>query len=424
MRVAIVVLLILAANTLRAEPVGKATMVIGSPSVMVDEKQTALTKGTVLQSGSRVITGDGSHAHLRFNDGTLVSVRPNSELAIIAFEQDGSEVVSFRLELKSGSSRTVSGDGLKQSRENFRLNTPIAAIGIRGTDFTTRALDDETQVEVHSGEVVMAPFAEGCSVEALGPCSTQGAISLAAGTKEIMSLRTGATVPEIIQLGLNDKQSRSSTRQRVVVTQESDDAVASDEVVLVNRIAADEQIVPLNAEPRPFTDTDDDLNEQRGALVWGHWFNVPTGDTWSQPATSLIGAFDPTVSNAVYGLFRDPSHAGPLAPARSSVALGLTAAEASFSQDGSATKARVSEGVLLLDFGSQSFVSKISVDTDRAGLIGLEGAGIISPSGIFVSKSSSDRMAGAMTTDGLEAGMLFEKKVGTGTVQGISLWGQ
>jgi len=64
----------------------------------------------------------------------------------------------------------------------------------------------------------------------------------------------------------------------------------------------------------------------------------------------------------------------------------------------------------------------MSVDTDRAGLIGLEGAGIISPSGIFVSKSTSDRMAGAITNDGLEAGMLFEKKVGTGTVQGISLW--
>jgi len=421
MRVAIVVLFLLAANTVRADSVGVATMVIGSPAVVIDEEKTALTKGAEVRSGSRIVTGAGSHAHLRFNDGTLVSVRPNSELAIVAFEQDGLDVISFRLELTSGSTRTVSGDGLKRSRQNFRLNTPIAAIGIRGTDFTTLSLDRETQVEVHSGEVVMAPFAEGCSAEALGPCSTQGSVSLAAGTKEIMSLRTGATVPEIIQLGLNGERSQA-LRQVVKANQEPNDAVGSDEVVLVNRISADEQVVPLNAEPKPFTDTDDDLAEQRGALVWGHWFSVPTGDTWSQPATSLIGAFDPTVSNAVYGLFRDPSHAGPMAPARSSVALGLTAAEASFSQDGSATKARVSEGVLLLDFGNQSFVSKMSVDTDRAGLIGLEGAGIISPSGIFVSKSTSDRMAGAITNDGLEAGMLFEKKVGTGTVQGISLW--
>jgi len=420
MRVAIVVLALLLANTLRAESVGIATMVIGTPSVVMDRTSSALVKGGEVQPGSRVITGPGSHAHLRFNDGTLVSVRPNSELTIIAFEQEGLDVSSFKLELTNGSVRTLSGEGLKRSRKSFRLNTPIAAIGIRGTDFTTHSLEGETQVEVHSGEVVMAPFASGCLVNGLGPCSTQSAVSLAAGTKEIMSLRAGASMPEIIQLRLNGQRSdRSSSRPEMV---KATAVVESDDVVLANRITADQQVMPLNANPIPFVDTDDDLLVQSGALVWGHWFSVPTGDTWSKPATSLIGQFDPTVSNAVYGLFRDPSHAGPLAPARASVALGLTAAEASYTADGLASQARVSEGVLTLDFSSQSFISRLTVDTDRAGLIGLEGVGIISPSGIFVSKSTSDRMAGAITTDGLEAGMLFEKKVGTGSVQGISLW--
>jgi len=64
------------------------------------------------------------------------------------------------------------------------------------------------------------------------------------------------------------------------------------------------------------------------------------------------------------------------------------------------------------------------VATDRAGVVRLNGAGSVAPTGIFVSRSSSDRMAGALGSDGLEAGMLFEKRAGNGVVQGISVWGQ
>ncbi|MDA8580910.1 hypothetical protein N9K86_02150, partial [Litoricolaceae bacterium] len=103
------------------------------------------------------------------------------------------------------------------------------------------------------------------------------AVSLAAGTKEIMSLRAGASMPEIIQLRLNGQRSdRSSSRPEIV---KATAVVESDDVVLANRIAADQQVMPLNADPIPFVDTDDDLLVQSGALVWGHWFSVPTGDT-------------------------------------------------------------------------------------------------------------------------------------------------
>jgi len=78
----------------------------------------------------------------------------------------------------------------------------------------------------------------------------------------------------------------------------------------------------------------------------------------------------------------------------------------------------------LLDFGNASFLSQLSVATDRVGTVQLNGAGLVAPSGIFVSRSSSDRMAGAVSSDGLEAGMLFEKRAGDGVVKGISLWGQ
>lgn len=424
-RIGLMLLCICAAGLARAQAVGTAMMVIGSPTMQSDGASIDLRKGSDVFTGSTIRTGSGGHVHLRFVDGTLISVRPNSELVIVAYEGTDAAVAQFKLELSKGSARTVSGDGLKKSREKFRLNTPIAAIGIRGTDFTTVATGQETWVEVHSGEVVMAPFDAICRADGFGPCNTDSAQSLSGGSKEILRLRTGASTPEVLKLAAIDRDSRESfSNRREKLAEAVGDQSNSEELSQVNRVDADEKVIPLNVEPKPFMDTDDDLQVQDGALVWGHWFSVPAGDTWSQPATRLIGEFDPTVSNSTYGLFRDPTHAGPLAPARSNVSLGLKAAEASYNEADVVSRARVNEGVLVLDFGNGSFVSRLSVQTDRVGTVGLEGAGVISPSGIFVSRSTSDRMAGAITSDGLEAGMLFEKKVGAGSLQGISLWAQ
>ena len=423
-RLFIALVTVLTSSLAQANSVGVATMVIGAPTaVSAGNAESVVLKGAEIEVGSTIRTGSGDHVHLRFNDGTLVSVRPLSELAVVEYEVADSEVLRFRLELSKGVMRTISGDGLKRSREKFRLNTPIAAIGIRGTDFTTTTRDAETRVQVHSGEVVMTPFGEQCLVAALGPCSSEGSMSLVGGTQDILRLRAGSKLPEVVSPDMaGTLESESVAPSPVSDTRVSVNQDESDRSV-VNRVNSDQQVEPFNdVEPFPFIDTDDDLVEQNGALVWGHWFNVPDGDTWSKPATSLIGRFDPTVSNAVYGLFRDPIHAGLVAPVRPQVSLKLSAADATYTQDAFATKARVSEGVLFLDFTNNSFVSKLTVDTDRAGSVGLEGVGVVSPTGIFVSKSSSDRMAGAVTPDGLEAGMLFEKKVGSGVVQGISLW--
>jgi hypothetical protein len=417
-------LLLSVALSASANSVGVATLVIGSPTIAVGDTRTPIATGSEITVGSQILTGTAGHVHLRFKDGTLVSVRPNSALKIIAFEGGANAVSSFRLELVSGASRMISGDGLKVSRERFRLNTPIAAIGIRGTDFTTQVSSGETRVKVHAGEVVMAPFGPGCLVDALGPCATDAALSLGAGAHDGMRLRAGEQMPELItgeEMSVSGVDERVSMRPAEPAKVERESA---EETSPVNRVVVEDQVADFNVSPIPFIDTDDDLKEQNGALVWGHWFNKPEGDTWSQSATTLLGRFDPTVSNAVYGLFRDPSHAGPVSPARREVTLQLTAADATLTKDGFTSRARVSEGVLLLDFDSRAFVSKLSVDTDRAGVVSLEGLGAISSSGIFVSRSSSDRMAGAITTDGLEAGMLFEKRVGAGTVQGITLWGQ
>lgn len=411
-------MLMLYSGIVRADAVGSATLVIGAPQVETDSSSVALQKGDNIVVGSRVITGRGDHAHIRFVDGTLISVRPNTVLSIDLFTGNSDEIESFRLNLSQGVIRTISGDGLKSNRERFRLNTPIAAIGIRGTDFTTKAGSTETQVRVHAGEVVMSPLGGACIVEGLGPCVSESALSLAAGTNDTLRMRAGG-LPEIFRLTVDPSVDPS-------ISDASDDEGASDASVAASRARADIDLVSVKERPelQPFVDTKTDLSNQTGPLIWGHWFAKPRDDNWSIPAAELLHRYDPTVSNRYHGLFRDPAHSGVINPSQTRVVLGLTAADATLDYEFLQTAATVTAGYLLFDFEARAFMSELTVDTDRLGSVALNGIGFISPTGVFVSRSSSDRMAGAMTSDGLSAGMLFEKQVDGGSVRGVSSWGE
>ena len=411
-------MLILNSGIAHADAVGSATLIIGAPQVETESSSVTLQKGAEVVAGSRVITGRGDHAHIRFVDGTLISVRPNTVLSIDSFAGSADEIESFRLNLDQGVIRTISGDGLQSNRERFRLNTPIAAIGIRGTDFTTKVGSADTQVRVHAGEVVMSPLGGSCTVDGLGPCVSESTLSLAAGSNDTLRMRVGG-LPELFRLTIDPSVDPSTSEA-------SDDVDAGDASVAASRARADIELVSVKERPelRPFVDTKTDMTNQTGPLLWGHWFTKPRDDYWSIPADELLHRYDPTVSNRYHGLFRDPAHSGLINPSQTQVILGLTAADATLDYEYLETAAAVTAGYLLFDFEARAFISELTIDTDRLGSIELNGIGFISPTGVFVSRSSSDRMAGAMTSDGGSAGMLFEKQMDGGSVRGVSLWGE
>ena len=46
----------------------------------------------------------------------------------------------------------------ESARDRFRLNTPIAAIGVRGTDFVVSATQNSIMAVVNAGAIVVSPF--------------------------------------------------------------------------------------------------------------------------------------------------------------------------------------------------------------------------------------------------------------------------
>ena len=181
--------------------VGEATLVIGASRLIgADGTPRELQRGAGLRVGDRIETQGGAHVHIRFVDGGLVSVRPGSRLVV---EQYGSPsqagaagAIKFRLE--EGVVRSITGAWGEAARERFRLNTPVAAIGVKGTDFVVRSAGESTAASVYTGAIVVAPLTGAC-VASVGPCANGAEKLLSADMKgQMLELHRDQPSPRLV----------------------------------------------------------------------------------------------------------------------------------------------------------------------------------------------------------------------------------
>ena len=94
--------------------------------------RSALAIGQDIRVGDLVSTGSQGRAQLRFSDGAVVSMQPGTQFRIDEYQFDASRQRGF-YSLLRGAIRTSSGAIGKRHRDDYRLRTPTATVGIRGT---------------------------------------------------------------------------------------------------------------------------------------------------------------------------------------------------------------------------------------------------------------------------------------------------
>lgn len=132
---------------------GRADFVIGNvEAVAADGTRRSLVKGSEINIGEAINTGAGARAQIRFTDGGYVSIQPNSQFRVDDYsyenKTDGKEKGFFSL-LKGGL-RAITGAIGHVHRDNYRVTTPMATIGIRGTGYNA-VLGDGLAVSVADG---------------------------------------------------------------------------------------------------------------------------------------------------------------------------------------------------------------------------------------------------------------------------------
>jgi len=461
-------------------PMGKITLTVGQSTVTSASGSVRVAqRGEDIPVGDRIDTTLNGHVHIRFVDGALVSVRPASELLIEDYRYDPAAVersqVKFRL--SRGTARAISGAAAEGARDNFRLNTPLVAIGIRGTDFVVHSEDRLTTAAVSYGAIIMAPFGDGCKAQGLGPCATASARLLSADMSGMLAeYRSGVSQTELKHVATPNAQmsdltktaslgssKASGTGGTATVTSgvgPTSTAVTQDaSVVAVNELshipyrtnnlvdpdsrsadqvsisAAQTVEIPVKSVPTP-TPLPTPTPIQPVVIVppvatpvtlaWGRWGSGPLG-----PEDFAISRADAmtdravTVGNANFVLYRNN---GDFDFARFPASQGETTflLDKGFAQytdnRGQTSAAAVLGGTLGINFSTKQFDTALSLSSAVTGAQTLAIQGAVDRSGMFVAAQDGQHVAGAIALDGKSAGYLFDKAVANGTLSGITQW--
>jgi hypothetical protein len=355
-----------------------------------------VAKGMQLLEGDRIRTQQDSHVYVRLRDGGLLVVRPASELYVDLWRFDAAQPQDSQIKytLDNGVARHVSGKAAKAAREKFRFNTPMAAIGVRGTDFTVLADPGVTRVSVQSGGVVVNSFGDGCRADGLGPCEGASAVELFASAKDkLLQLRRGERRPEVI-----DDTSASPDKSRPPAGGEptarqpgaSDvDVAESRGSELVAGQVLPEKTVPPPPEPPP------------PIAAWGRWVAIAANDTGVVSAQEVLNGRSLVAINRFYVLAANKPETALELPGAGVGNFALTAHDGVIfdKTTGKGVASTASDGRLSIDFGSRRFETSMTV---KGGDLStqISGKGAVESNGKF----TSDAFATPSTIQGLVGG--------------------
>ena len=415
------------------QPVGSVTLVLGQAAVVsMNGARHAIHRGSTITPGDRVETEQGGHVHIRFIDDALVSVRPSSRLTVEAYEYDPARVTQsqVRFKLEAGVARAISGAAAEGAKERFRLNTPLVAIGVRGTDFVVNSQAEQTTAHVNQGAIVMAPLGTGCTANTLGPCNTSAAMLVSAQMGDVLAeYRSGLSQPELKPQLLarasllpaegnaagSAKEGTQTAKLDSASADKPEGAVVQASSAIRNEFVSAVVASQPTAPPPP-------------SMAWGHWASPVGSDDFSEPFRVAAIGREVTVGSTSHVLYRGMPlgvEATAIQASLGQVNLGLAQASAQFRPWGGVNQdALAGNGVLSLDFAARTFQTRLQLDHASGGSHLLSATGVVLPDGIFGGATTGQKVIGATALDGKSAGYFFDKTVDRGVFSGITLWGK
>jgi hypothetical protein len=376
-----------AAQAAQSAEAGKIIFVAGKASVA---DQPAVD-GAPVQEGQMLSTGADGFLYIKTVDNGLFILRPNTQARIAAYQVDAQKPANTRVkfELLSGVARSKSGDAVKKARQNFRFNTPVAAIGVRGTDFTVFTDNETSRVAVMSGAIVMSGFSGACVPGGAGPCEGDASRELSAAQRGLLlQVQRGQAAPQLLQgsplspdqvsppradeplaHGGGASVNTGSTGQPNLDAQKTVDLGKAVEKPLPPPVAPAPPPVIVTPVPVPVpvpaSVLDASLVLPDRGIVWGRW-QVVAGLPPNFNLPQTMGENEIVAINGDYALFRTLGADSFVAPNNGSIGFQLKGGEAfiytqytpTFRTE---TPATLSDGTLTVDFGSKSFATSVNL---------------------------------------------------------------
>ena len=375
----------------QTDAAGRIMFVVGSATKQVSTGvERPIVKEMLVGQGDKLRTGNDAHIYIRMADGALLVMRPQSSLSVDLwkYNPEKPEQSQIKYTLHSGLSRYVSGRGSQAAKDQFRFNTPLAAIGVRGTDFTVLAAPLLTEVSVRSGGVVVTGFGDSCKKDAIGPCEGLGAAELfASPTAGFLQLKAGEPRPRIVPPnGKSGPDQKGPALNGEPLAKEDDATSNPTNLVATKReTRATEALAQAALTP--------------AVAAWGRWGGLATDAMGAQIVTSLVSGRDLVAINSYYVLAKNPSIISSI-PETGQGNFKLIDHEGIIinPQTGVTESTKAVDGNLIIDFGKKRFQTELKLQgagqNIQIGSTGTVEAGGVLLSDLFVSPTLVQGLVG------------------------------
>lgn len=128
------------ASSLAHASAGRFLYVNGAVQIKREGATIPGVRGLPVEPRDEISVGPQGRAQIRMNDGALIALQPSSVFVIDQFnfpsaDSGDSGVGSSFLKLLRGGLRTITGLIGKRNGDQYQVGTPVATIGVRGTDY-------------------------------------------------------------------------------------------------------------------------------------------------------------------------------------------------------------------------------------------------------------------------------------------------
>lgn len=143
---------LVASVAVAATPVGEVSRVQGACSGTLEGATRALAAGAPVHLAEEVATGAGARLAITLDDDTVLTLGENARLVIdrYVFDPDGANVLDATV---AGAFRYVSGVLSATASRDATVRTPVAVIGVRGTNFWGGPIDGGFGVALFEGSI-------------------------------------------------------------------------------------------------------------------------------------------------------------------------------------------------------------------------------------------------------------------------------
>ncbi len=422
------------------ELAGHVTLVIGQAlATNKNNEQRALKRDDVVYTGEIIETSLGGHVHLHFIDDGMISLRPSSRLVIELYHYDKQQAnnSAIRFTLQSGVLRSISGKATEADHERFRLNTPITAIGVLGTDFIVRAEPEKVWAGVYSGAIAIAPLSEQCLASGLGTCAGATRLSELMGGV-MLEFSHGKVQEKLVPIDPSilskNKPINAENTDNVMLTAASPTSTSVGRITPIDIVVTDtlaQQNAEKQAEP-PVVPPVIPPVILPSPFVWERWFwkSPAPGDTLSQSIGSVANAHFTGAGNTYAGLY-STAPLSEIQPQAGVYDFSLAQGQVSFTGNGATNlPPATSPGIgqltaasLQVNFGTQTFNSQLAMSYQNIST-SLSLSGGIQNNGYFGLQNAegTSTVSGSISANGGNAAMAFVQQVPEGTFTGLTDW--